>query len=55
MSEADGYLDLPVTLSAPATTPVTVNYSTVNSTAGSGTNCNATYVGVPNPGSTAAP
>ena len=53
VSEADGYLDLPVTLSAPATKPVTVNYATVNSTAGSGTNCNATYVGVPNPGSTA--
>jgi chitinase len=53
VSEADGYLDLPVTLSAPATKPVTVNYATANSTAGSGTNCNATYVGVPNPGSTA--
>ena len=53
VSEADGYLDLPVTLSAPATKPVTVNYATVNSTAGSGTSCNATYVGVPNPGSTA--
>ena len=53
VSEADGYVDLPVTLSAPATKPVTVNYATANSTAGSGTGCNATYVGVPNPGSTA--
>ena len=53
VSEADGYLDLPVTLSAPATKTVTVNYATVNSTAGSGTVCNDTYVGAPNPGSTA--
>ena len=53
VSEADGYLDFPVTLSTPATTSVTVNYATVNSTAGSGGNCNATYVGVPNAGSTA--
>jgi chitinase len=53
VSEADGYLDLPVTLSAPATKPLTVNFATANSTAGSGTNCNATYVGVPNAGSTA--
>src|SRR5205823_169779 len=53
VSEADGYLDLPVTLSAPATNSVTVSYATANSTAGSGTVCNATYVGVPNPGSTA--
>ena len=52
-AEADGYLDLPVTLSAPATKSVTVSYATANSTAGSGTVCNATYVGVPNPGSTA--
>jgi hypothetical protein len=53
--EADGYLDLPVTLSAPATKPVTVNYATANSTAQSGTDCSqgATYVGVPNTGSTA--
>ena len=52
VAEADGYLDLPVTLSAPATKTVTVGYATANSTAGSGTACNATYVGVPNPGST---
>src|SRR5439155_5200843 len=52
-AEADGYLDLPVTLSAPATKSVTVSYANANSTAGSGTVCNATYVGVPNPGSTA--
>ena len=53
VAEADGYVDLPVTLSAPATKTVTVGYATANSTAGSGTGCNATYVGVPNPGSTA--
>jgi len=53
MSEADGHVNLPVTLSASSTQTVTVNYATANSTAGSGTACNATYVGVPNPGSTA--
>jgi Calx-beta domain len=53
VSEADGYLDLPVTLSAPATKSVTVNYATANSTALSSTGCNYAYVGVPNPGSTA--
>jgi hypothetical protein len=53
VSEADGYLDLPVTLSAPATKPVTVSYATADSTALSGTECGDTYVGVPNPGSTA--
>ena len=50
--EADGYLDVPVTLSAPGKSTVTVNYATANSTAGGGTGCNNTYVpvGVPTPG-----
>ena len=51
-SEADGYLDVPVTLSAPGKSIVTVDYATANGTAGGGTGCNATYVpvGVPTPG-----
>ena len=44
VSEDDGYVDLPVTLSAPGTSVVTVNYATANSTAGSGTGCDAHYV-----------
>ena len=46
VGEADGYVDLPVSLSAPGTSTVTVAYATANSTAFSGTACNATYVGV---------
>ena len=46
VGEADGYVDLPVSLSAPGTGTVTVNYATANSTAFSGTGCNATFVGV---------
>ena len=46
VGEADGYVDLPVSLSAPGTSTVTVAYATANSTAFSGTGCNATYVGV---------
>jgi chitinase len=46
VGEADGYVDLPVTLSAPGTSAVTVNYASVNGTATSGTACNNTYVGV---------
>ena len=53
VGEATGYVDLPVTLSAPGQNTVTVSYATANGTAFSGTVCNATYVGVPNPGSTA--
>jgi chitinase len=41
--EADGYLDVPVTLSAPGKSTVTVSYTTADSTAGGGTFCNATY------------
>ena len=46
VSEAGGHVNLPVTLSASSTQTVTVNYATVNSTAGSGTICNDTYTGV---------
>ena len=46
VGEAGGYVDLPVTLSAPGTSTVTVDYATANSTAGSGTGCDDTYVGV---------
>src|SRR5437667_11902858 len=49
VSEADGHVNLPVTLSASSTQTVTVSYATANSTAGSGTVCNATYTGVPGP------
>ena len=50
VGEADGYVDLPVSLSAPGTSTVSVTYGTVNGTALSSTGCvqNAdTYVGVP--------
>jgi chitinase len=52
VGEASGYLDVPVTLSAPGKSIVTVDYATANGTAGGGTGCNATYVpvGVPTPG-----
>jgi chitinase len=56
VGEADGYVDLPVTLSAPATKDVSVDYATANSTAASDTACvyaNDWYVGVPNSSSTA--
>ncbi len=43
--QADGYVDLPVALSAPATGTVSVNYATANSTAGAGTGCDYNYVG----------
>ncbi len=46
VGEADGYVDLPVSLSAPGTSTVTVSYATANSTAVSGTSCDAEYVGV---------
>ena len=48
VGEADGFVDLPVTLNAPGQNPATVNYTTLNSTALSGTTCGsgAGYVGV---------
>jgi hypothetical protein len=46
VGEASGYVDLPVTLSAPGTSPVSVAYATANGTASSGTVCNFNYVGV---------
>src|SRR5204862_3774586 len=39
-------VDLPVGLSAPGTGTVTVHYATANSSASSGTGCNADYNGV---------
>src|SRR4029077_15774271 len=45
VGERDGFVDLVVSLSAPGTSPVTVNYSTFNSTAGASNGCNADYVG----------
>ncbi len=46
VGEADGYVDLPVSLSAPGTGTVTVDYATANSTASAGISCDAEYVGV---------
>jgi chitinase len=46
VGEADGYVDLPVTLSAPGTSVVSVAYTTTNSTAVSSTGCPYNYVGV---------
>ena len=46
VGEADGYVTLPVTLSAPGTKTVSVKYPTVNSTALSSTGCDYNYVGV---------
>ncbi len=40
VGEADGYIDLPVTLSAPGTSTVTVNYATP-----SGGGCNQLFQG----------
>src|SRR5437588_5960644 len=45
VGEADVHLDLPVSLSAPGTSKVSVNYATANGTAFSGTSCNNLYVG----------
>jgi len=42
VGEAAGHVDLVVSLSAPGTSAVTVNYTTVNSTAVGGAGCNAT-------------
>jgi hypothetical protein len=51
VGEADGFVDLPVTLDAPGTSQVKVLYETLNSTATTGTNCTQSnpppaYVGV---------
>jgi chitinase len=49
VGESTGYVDLPVTLSAPGQNTVTVNYATANGTATSNTGCGFTsdrYVGV---------
>ena len=45
VGEGDGYVDLPVRLSAPGTNPVTVNYSTPtnNTTADAGTACSSDH------------
>jgi trimeric autotransporter adhesin len=44
-SKGDGYVDLPVTLSAPGVNPVTVNYSTANGTTNSNTSCSGSTYG----------
>jgi chitinase len=44
VGEGDGYVDLPVRLSQPATTSVTVHYSTQDSSALGSTTCNSDYV-----------
>jgi chitinase len=46
VGEADGYVDLPVTLSTPGTNQVSVSYGTANGSAQSGVGCGANYVGV---------
>jgi hypothetical protein len=43
--ETDGYVDLPVRLSAPGSSMVSVDYATANATATAGTLCNNDYVG----------
>ena len=45
LGEADGYVDLTVGLSVPAAEPVSVNFSTFNSSAGSANACNGDYLG----------
>ena len=42
VSKGDGYVDLPVTLSAPGVNPVTVNYTTANGTTYSNNGCDGT-------------
>ncbi len=41
--EADGYVDLPVSLSAPSANVVKVDYADFNSTAGAGNSCNGDF------------
>ena len=57
VGEADGYVDLPVTLSAPGQSPVTVTVATGSGsgTATAGTVCNADYVAAPPPCSPSRP
>jgi Calx-beta domain/Fibronectin type III domain len=43
VSQVDGYVDLPVTLSAPGINPVTVNYTTANGTTDSSSGCQSTF------------
>ena len=45
MGAADGYIDLPVTLTAPGVNPVTVQYSTYNGTTWPNTVCVGTADG----------
>jgi chitinase len=42
VGEAEGYVDLPIRLSAPGMDPVEVDYDTANSTGGNGTTCSPT-------------
>jgi hypothetical protein len=44
VGEGDGYVDLPVRLSAPGLNPVAVSYSTASSTAGLGNGCPSDFV-----------
>jgi chitinase len=44
VGEGDGYVDVPVRLTAPGTQPVAVNYATADSSAGGGPGCNLDYV-----------
>jgi chitinase len=46
VGEADGFVDLPVTLSAPSPNPVSVGYTTADSTAFGSNACNFDYTGV---------
>jgi chitinase len=43
VDEGDGYVDLPVRLSAPGSSPVSVSYGTTPDTADGGTTCDADY------------
>ena len=45
MGAADGYIDLPVTLTAPGVNPVTVQYSTYSGTTSPNTACLGTAYG----------
>jgi hypothetical protein len=44
VGEGDGFIDLPVTVSAPGLNTVTVSYSTANGTSAAGNACNADFV-----------
>ena len=45
LGEADGFIDLVVSLSEPGQQQVSVNYSTFNASAGSANSCNGDYLG----------